>query len=194
MNDMMRPKLLIFLSILSLLSACDKVGSRKDMDEIEKMEQLADQNREDVINHRSNPDIDLLNRLGEAYIDFADQYKEAPEAPEMLFRAGELYSNELQDMEMALKIFKRNYSEYPGHETAANALFFTGYLYNNSLKDFVNAEKYYKEFIEKYPDHNMARHAEFELNSLGMTDEQVFEQMLNQGEKPDSINPEKILP
>lgn len=190
----MRPKLTLLFSILCLLYSCDKVGSRKDMDEIEKMEQLADQNREDVINHRSEPDVVLLNQLGEAYIDFADKYKDAPEAPEMLFRAGELYSNELQNMEMALKIFRRNYSEYPEHETAANALFFTGYLYNNSLKDFMNAEKSYKEFLDKYPDHKMARHAEFELSSMGMSVDEVFKKFIDKEEGGDSLAPAPFQP
>ncbi|MEM7039487.1 MAG: hypothetical protein AAF570_21110, partial [Bacteroidota bacterium] len=51
--------------------------------------------------------------------------------------------------------------------------------YNNSMQDLVSAERYYKEFIEKYPKHNMAPHAEFELQSLGMPIEDVFNKILS---------------
>ena len=57
-------------------------------------------------------------------------------------------------------------------------LFFIGYLYNNSLHDLAKAEQFYKEFLTKYPAHNMAKHAQFELESLGMTPDQVFEKIM----------------
>ena len=94
--------------------------------------------------------------------------------------SGEVYSNELKDFLKAVDAFERNYKDYPNHETAANALFFIGYLYNNSLGDIAKAESYYEEFLEKYPNHNLAPHAEFELKSLGMSMEDVFNQLLGQ--------------
>lgn len=123
-------------------------------------------------------DEGLLAELGKAYLDWADHYPAAPETPEFLFRAGELYSNELQDFPKAIEVFKRDYQNYPEHKTAANALFFIGYLYNNSVHDLPKAEQYYKEFLAKYPSHNMAKHAKFELESLGMTPDEVYQKIM----------------
>lgn len=174
--------LVSFLIAGSLLTACQKISSRQDLEKIQALEKKADSNRESASKGTDKLDFELLSSLGKAYIDWADHYPAAPETPEFLFRAGELYSNELTDIPKAIEAFKRDYQNYPLHKTAANALFFIGYLYHNSLQDLPNAEKYYKEFLEKYPDHNMAKHAQFELESLGMSPEDVFDRIM----KPDS--------
>lgn len=169
--------ILILIAVLAL-PGCKKVSSRQDLEKIHELEKKVDQNRETVTMGATQLDTPLVTQLGAAYMDWADKYPDAPETPEFLFRAGELYSNELQDFSKAIDIFKRNYQTYPNHETAANSLFFIGYLYNNSLGDTANAKKYYDEFLERYPNHNMAKHAKFELESLGMTADQVFERMM----------------
>jgi tetratricopeptide (TPR) repeat protein len=159
--------LLLMLAVLSF-SACKKVSSQEELQKIRTLEEQLKANRKQSTGQAIRPDMDLLKKLGESYVAFADEYPEAPETPEFLFRAGELYSNELKDMPKALSLFEKIYSQYPDHETAPNALFFTGYLYHNNLGDLVRAEKTYKEFIQKYPTHKMREHAEFELETLGM--------------------------
>jgi tetratricopeptide (TPR) repeat protein len=175
---------LLFALVGTLVAAgCKKVSSRQDLEKIQALEKKADSNREAAGTGAAALDSSLLSELGKAYLDWADRYPSAPETPEFLFRAGELYSNELQDFPKAIEVFKRDYQNYPEHETAANALFFIGYLYNNSLHDLQKAEQYYKEFLDKYPSHNMAKHAQFELESLGMTPDQVFAKIM----KGDSV-------
>lgn len=174
-----------FLALILALAAmampgCKKVSSRQDLEHIQELEGRVDKNRETVTMGTVELDTTLVMQLGTAYLQWADKYPDAPETPEFLFRAGELYSNELQDFPKAIEIFHRNYKAYPQHETAANSLFFIGYLYNNSLQDTAKAEEYYNEFLKKYPTHAMAKHAQFELGSLGMSDEQVFDQILRQ--------------
>jgi TolA-binding protein len=172
------PALVLFgLASLALLS-CQKISSRKDLEQIQGLEKKADENRNAASMGGAALDEKLLDELGTAYLTWADNYPDAPETPEFLFRAGELYSNELQDFPKAIEVFERDYKNYPMHETAANALFFIGYLYNNSLHDLAKAEQYYKEFLAKYPKHNMAQHAQFELESLGMTPDEVFEKII----------------
>ena len=167
------------LIAVCLLSSCQKISSRQDLEKIQALEKKADGNREAASMGAAELDSALLADLGKAYLDWADKYPAAPETPEFLFRAGELYSNELQNFPKAIEVFQRDYQNYPEHKTAANALFFIGYLYNNSLHDLPKAEQHYKEFLAKYPSHNMAKHAQFELESLGMTPDQVFEKIMS---------------
>ncbi len=176
----MHRQILLFSILLTgcWFSACQKISSRQDLEKIQGLEKKADVNREAASMGAANLDKALLTDLGKAYLDWADRYPAAPETPEFLFRAGELYSNELQDFPKAIEVFQRDYQNYPDHKTAANALFFIGYLYNNSLHDLAKAEQFYKEFLTKYPAHNMAKHAQFELESLGMTPDQVFEKIM----------------
>jgi tetratricopeptide (TPR) repeat protein len=169
--------ILVTLASLAWVS-CQKISSRQDLESIQSMEKKADENREAASLGAAALDLKLLDSLGSGYVAWADHYPDAPETPEFLFRAGELYSNELQDFPRAIAVFERDYKNYPAHATAANALFFIGYLYNNSLHDLSKAEQYYKEFIAQYPQHEMAKHAQFELESLGMSPDEVFAKII----------------
>jgi tetratricopeptide (TPR) repeat protein len=170
--------LLMALALVAGLQGCKKVSSRQDLDQIHGLEKKAEENRLLVGQGSTKQDEKLLADLGLAYVKFADQYPDAPETPEFLFRAGELYSNELNDFTKAIEVFQRNYEKYPDHETAGNALFFVAYLYNNSVHDLIRAEKFYKEFLDRYPNHKMAQSARFELESLGMPVDAVFEKLM----------------
>jgi tetratricopeptide (TPR) repeat protein len=181
----------ILILLLGLTQvACQKVDSHKDLEKIQELEKLADESRDQVSRGQGSLDTTLLAELGQAYMNYAKSYPQATEAPEYLFRAGEVYSNELKDFYKAIDAFDKNYREYPNHETAGNALFFVGYLYNNSLADLTSAEKSYTEFLEKYPNHKLAPDAKFELQSLGMSMEDVFNKLILQDstEGADSSN------
>ena len=173
-------RLFWLLAVTVAFTGCKKVSSRQDLDKIHALEIKADEGRR-MTKKGWDPNADFIE-LGKAYGQFANNYPNAPETPEFLFRAGELYSNELQDPQKAIEMFQLNHERYPEHETAGNALFFVAYLYNNSLHDLAKAEKYYKEFLDKYPDHKLATSAKFELESLGMPVDDVFEHLVT----PDS--------
>jgi tetratricopeptide (TPR) repeat protein len=159
------------------MSACKKVSSRQALDKIHELETQAEAKQRTPNRGMDKSGRDLLAQLGGAYADFAKSYPDAPETPEFLFRAGELYSNELQDFPKAIEMFKQNFERYPEHETAGNALFFVAYLYNNSLHDLIQAEKYYEEFLAKYPAHKMVQSAKFELKNLGKSVDDLFQQI-----------------
>ncbi len=178
--------LIIIISSTALGNGCKKVNSREDLEKIQSLEKKADTEREKLLSGEA--DTTLIGELGRAYISFADNYPKAPETPEFLFRAGELYSNDLGNMSHAIDIFKRNYQEYPNHETAANALFLIAYLYHNVMQNIVQAQKYYKEFLDKYPAHKMAQTAEFELAHLGQSPEEVFKEVI----KPDATPQDSV--
>ena len=183
---------LILILLLGLTQvACQKVSSHQDLEKIQDLEKLADESRDKANRGQAPLDTVLLKELGEAYLAYAANYPQATEAPEYLFRAGEVFSNELKDFRKAIDAFDKNYRLYPNHETAGNALFFVGYLYNNSLADLENAEKNYKEFLDKYPDHKLAQDARFELKSLGMSMEDVFNNLILQDSSlfSDSLSP-----
>ena len=168
--------LLLIVSWSVTGTGCKKVNSREDLEKIQSLEKKADGEREKLLSGEA--DTALIGELGRAYVSFADNYPQAPETPEFLFRAGELYSNDLGNMDESIRIFKLNYEKYPDHETAANALFLIAYLYHNVLQNLVQAEKYYTLFLERYPVHKMSQTAEFELKHLGQSPEEVFKEFI----------------
>lgn len=163
---------LLLVGFVATETGCKKVSSREDLESIRSLEKKAEEERAEILTGEA--DTSLLGELGRSYVAFADNYPEAPESPEFLFRAGELYSNDLGNLPRALQIFQRNYKEYPHHETAASALFLLAFLNHNVLQDLVSAEKYYREFIDAYPQHKMASTAQFELEHLGQSPEEIF--------------------
>ncbi|MCB9231906.1 MAG: tetratricopeptide repeat protein [Bacteroidia bacterium] len=170
----MKHKYFYYFAILILLaSSCKKISSHDEIRKIEEMEA-------NVNEARLSPgprDLEPFRALAEAYVTFVDKYPEAPESPDYLFKAGELYSQELGQLDRSIELFSRNYEQYPNHETASHALFLKAYLYNNTLKDLVNAEKTYREFLRKYPDHELARSAQFELDQLGIPDDELLRRL-----------------
>lgn len=172
--------LVMLLVTATMYIGCKKISSRQDLDNIKELETQAEKARERILT--GDVDTTLLGELGRAYLKFADEYPQAPETPEFLFRAGELYSNDLGRMEQSIRVFERNYQSYPDHPTAANALFLIGYLNHNVLQNLVKAEKSYEAFLKKYPDHKMAPTAEFELKYLGKSPEEVFKDFILPGD------------
>lgn len=183
------------LAAVLLVWGCEKVSSSKDLDEIHKTEELAEENRRQSEIGKAELDTELLTQLADDYISFADKYPQSPETPELIFRAGEIHANQLGKTGKAIQLYERIYEKYPDHENAPTALFLSGYLYNNVLHDQINAEKTFKEFIEKYPDHNMYLSAKFELESLGKPIDEVFDMLIRQGDKDEAgkDSAEKVL-
>ncbi len=106
--------------------------------------------------------------------------EEAESAPEDLFRAAELYEQDIQRVDRALALYQRIVEQYPNHERAADALFKQGYLYHNVLQDLPQAEVAYRTFLERYPQHNLAPSAQEELKYLGISPEEWLQQKQRQ--------------
>jgi hypothetical protein len=57
-------------------------------------------------------------------------------------------------------------------------MFLIGYLYNNELHHLDSAAAAYRRFLEKYPNHEMALSAQFELDNLGKSPEELLPQQV----------------
>jgi tetratricopeptide (TPR) repeat protein len=126
-----------------------------------------------------------MERLAEAYIAFADQNPDAPESPERLYKAAELYQVNLLDVNKAIEVYDRIITNYPEHRRAANALFTKGYVYHNTMHDLERAKAAYLQFIGRYPDHELVSHAQFELDNLGLSAKEALERIQS---KKDTID------
>ncbi len=123
--------------------------------------------------------------LADAYVAFADAQPDAPETPDRLYKAGELYQINLLDINKSIEMYDRILVDYPDHRRAANALFTKAYVYHNTMNDLDRAKGYYEQFIAQFPDHELAVAAQFELDNLGLPAEQVLERIQA---KPDTVS------
>ncbi len=102
-----------------------------------------------------------------AYEQLVNSYPRANFADSILFKVGQIYSNNLLDFEHAIDAHKNLIKKYPESKFSAQSLFMIGYHFANSLNDTTEARKYYSKFLEQYPEHELASSVRWELNFLG---------------------------
>ena len=110
----------------------------------------------------------------EAMQGVADDYPGTPESERALFAVAATYNNESQEFQKAIDAYHRYVQAYPEGEKAAVSMFLIGYIYNNQLGNVDSARAAYQRFLEKYPRHEMAVSAQFELNNLGKSPEDLL--------------------
>lgn len=121
-----------------------------------------------VSNQAASKIVKLYNQLA---TDFPDD----PKAPDYLFKAGEVSMGINMNFD-ALGYFQRLERDYPKHPKASHALFLQAFIWDNKLNDDGKAEFLYKQFLEKYPMHEMAKDAQFSLEHLGKSDEDLIKE------------------
>jgi len=104
----------------------------------------------------------------------ADSYPGTPEADRAAFAVAATYNNESQEFQKAIDAYYRYVGTYPEGEKAAVSMFLIGYIYNNQLGNVDSARAAYQRFLEKYPQHEMAVSAQFEMNNLGKSPEELL--------------------
>ncbi|HLF64221.1 MAG TPA: tetratricopeptide repeat protein [Saprospiraceae bacterium] len=124
---------------------------------------------------------DTTNTLNEnaarQYVDvceaYALVYHGTDQAVEYLHKASET-ARTLRSTAKALAIYEWILRGYPDHKRSAQALFLKGFTYDNDLKDFETAKTVYTEFLRKYPNDEFASSAQFLLENLGKSDDELL--------------------
>lgn len=120
----------------------------------------------------------------DAYLNFADNFKDDSLAAEYLFKAGDLYRSQ-HKFKDALEVYHRIRTEHPDYDKVPQALFLEGFVLENDLKDLDQAKERYQEFLKLYPDHVLAKDVQFSLNNLGRSPEDIIREF-NQNQTTDS--------
>ncbi|MGI8892023.1 MAG: tetratricopeptide repeat protein [Bacteroidia bacterium] len=180
----MKTPLLLATIIIFILASCtnEQRNLKKEIDDLEKA------TFEDTSGVFLNENV---TTLVEKYIAYADQYPDAAEAPDYLFKAAEISMNIGNHMQ-AIQLFDRFREQYPEEEKAPVALFFKGFVYDDRLKDLPTAETIYDEFLQTYPDHELADDVQAMKQHLGKSDDEIireFEQRLREQEEDLSKQP-----
>ena len=125
----------------------------------------------------------LIPSIARQYMGLANIYArakpEAPESPEMLYKSGEI-ARSIGAYQEALNIYATIESSFPQYEKAPKALFMQAFTYAEDLNDEEQARILYERFIEKYPNDDFVDDAQILLETLGTSDEEIFQQLENQ--------------
>ena len=180
----------LFSAIAFGLIACKRITSADDLKRIGELEKKVNEVRNHPPQNAEEIDLFPFQELAITYQDFVDKYPDAKECPDLLFKAGEIYSQELGEVPRAIELFTRCYQQFPDQKAAPHALFLIGYLYNNVVKNYDRAGESYRLFLEKYPQHELAKSAQFEIEQMGVSPEALLKSITNQS-NPDSVKSPK---
>jgi len=90
-----------------------------------------------------------------------------------LFASAEIYKNNLSDFHKSLDVYQKIIKQYAADSRTPNAMFMIGYVYANDLNDLDNGRKWYNKFIETYPDHMLVPSAQWEIENLGKSLDEI---------------------
>ena len=124
-------------------------------------------------------DVGNFNGAIKEYKSLCKFYSEDDYAIQAAFSIAEITKNNLKDYPTAIKLYSQIDKKYPDSEKSPNALFMIGYIYANELNDHDKAKKAYKYFIDKYPNHVLVSSAQWEIDNMGKTLEQLQNTELN---------------
>ncbi len=121
----------------------------------------------------------LIGQLKNAYLDFVIKYPGDPQNAEFLFKAAQrcIYLDEPKSAIQHLDSMLKN---FPKSNLVEEALFLKAYTLENSLRDFNAAKTAYQVFLNKYPKGELAADAQFSLNHMGESPEEL---LLDEGQE-----------
>lgn len=135
--------------------------------------------RLDAVSRAMYPDstgrIDL--RVANDFITGASLYAlinpKGNQAPDLLYKAAET-ARTVQAFSKALELYDWLIEKYPDFSKIPQAMFLKGFTLDNDLGRLEEAREVYEAFLAKYPQDDFADDAQFLLDNLGKTDEEII--------------------
>jgi len=162
------------LAALVVLEGCGKASPQDLLAQAGESEKTA---RTSIDTARVKAEVDrgqVFATALELYGEIIDDHPEAPEAEVALIRRAAILGNDTRQIEGAIEDYKLYVKRYPDGKNSPLAMFLIGYLYNNELQQTDSAAAAYRRFLERYPESEMATSAQFELNTLGKSPEELI--------------------
>ena len=103
----------------------------------------------------------------ETFESLIDTYPQSEVVDSVLFRIGQIYSNNIGDFKKSVLTHERLIQHCPESSLAAQSLFMIGYHFANNIGELDSARVYYKKFIDTYPNHELVNSVKWELDHLG---------------------------
>lgn len=117
--------------------------------------------------------VKTANELISAYLDYAEKFKDNPEAPEYLYKAADISLN-INKSKEALDLYNKIIYQYPDFKKAPECLFLVAYIYENNFQNYGKAKEIYELFIARYPNHEFADDAAISIENMGKSPEELI--------------------
>jgi len=164
------------VAILSLVSiglfACKEPAkplteSEKTLAKIDSLEAILFADAEANVDHKAGM------TLVRSYAKFYQLSEKDSLGVDMLFKAGEV-SMGIGQGNLAVKYFRTITEDHSDFHKAPEALFLSGFCEENLNKDTAQARYFYETFIAGFPNHKLAEDAQFSIQNMGKSDEDLI--------------------
>jgi len=170
------------VAVTMIVAGCSKPSAEDRFAKAEAA-QIAARAAADSLAGKVDPKT-LFAPVVEQYSSVITEHPSSVLAERALFQRAAIRTNDTKEHELAVSDYRLYAERYPDGEKTPLALFLIGYIYNNELHNLDSAASAYKRFLEKYPTSEMAMSAQFELNTLGKSPEELISG--KQGKKPET--------
>jgi outer membrane protein assembly factor BamD (BamD/ComL family) len=109
-----------------------------------------------------------------AFENVRREYPTHPLSEAALFRLANIRNNHTEEFDLAVDAYREYVRLYPDGQQTELSMFLIGYLYNNNLHNLDSAGAAYRRFLTKYPESSYAVSAQFELNTLGKSPDELI--------------------
>lgn len=178
----MKLKVVAFLILSSVIVSC---MSEKD----KALKQILSIENELSADTLSSIDKTQAMKLVQLYLGFAKDFPDDSQAPQYLFKAGELSMN-LNLGQQAIQYFTNMLNNYPECDKRPEAIFLQAFIYENQLQDYDRAKKLYKDFINQYPSHELYDDAKASLKNIGRPLEDIIKEFESKALNDTIVKPE----
>ncbi len=156
-----------------LLTACGP-NRNKELDNIRALENAI--RDADMV---ASPETAL--QLTNSYLQFTKDFPVDSLTPIFLYNASDLSLN-IGRYDTSLYCLRQIIDNYPTFSEASTCYFLIGNLYE-VCEQYDSAIVAYNEFLEYYPDHPLAQSASFAIKNIGLSPEEMLNNLLSLSEK-----------
>lgn len=179
--------LLVMLCMSVFFSACQSEAPQSDIAALEA--QYREMTSGNVQGSSAQQIREVMTKLAAAYEAKAGESTDNEEAASYLYKAAEMYENNPADINKVLGLFDQIIEKHPNHKRAADALFKKGFVFNNVIGDTARARVAYETFIDQYPEHDLVEDAKIEVESLGLSAQQLLEKIQKRAQEAQQETP-----
>tara|TARA_B110000914_G_C15457052_1_gene443922 strand:+ start:172 stop:717 length:546 start_codon:yes stop_codon:yes gene_type:complete len=85
------------------------------------------------------------------------------------------YLGALGNNKEAIEVYNNLYQNFKGSENSSDALFMMAFLHENNMGNKEKAKVYYQKYLDEFPTKEFAKDAQFSLDNIDKTPEQLME-------------------
>lgn len=172
----------ISISATLLFSACASEGGTQPKNSTDSATLISDvKNADNLLRSDTTGVFDpqKAQQALTAYEKYLAALPQDAEAPAYLFKSAEIYRS-LRNFPKAVEVYQSVYDKFPQSENAPKALFLMAFCYDEDMGNKEKAKSLYQDFLKKYPQHELANSAQFSLQNIDLTPEQIIKKFEQQ--------------